>query len=134
MNDFYLSVSLHSFYGPSWQLEAEGESLYWVYSQDGRVMEEKRDELTTASIEAFIRECDDNGIFSWEPHYLHCCMLDGATWTVHLRYRGYSFRSAGTNGYPDNWFKFCELLSKLASLGRNPCETTVLQVDNRHKP
>jgi hypothetical protein len=45
-----------------------------------------------------------------------------------------TFRSVGTNEYPDNWAQFCEFLSKLAGLDRNPCETMVSQVDNQNKP
>jgi hypothetical protein len=133
MIDFYLNISLHSYYGSSWQLEAEGDTLYWIKSINGNVIEEKRLELSAEMIEAFIKECDDSRVFSWEPHYLQCCMLDGTTWSVLLRYNGFTFRSSGTNGYPDNWVEFCGFMAKLAELDKNP-ETMVSQVDNLREP
>jgi hypothetical protein len=122
---FNVSIALHAFYGPSWQVEVQGESLSWYKSCNGNVIEEKNIILTHSAIATFIKKCEELGVFIWEPHYLDCCMLDGASWSVIIRSENSMVRSTGTNGYPDNWAEFCTSLAKLAQLDANPCKTMV---------
>lgn len=118
--DFLLSVSFHSFFGPSWQLEVQGDSLTWVKSLNGETTEEKNSSLNPEQIKSFLYACEKAGVFSWEPHYLHCCMLDGSTWSLTVKAGERTVRSGGTNGYPDTWADFSAALAKLAELPQSP--------------
>lgn len=122
MEELTLSVALHSYFGPSWQLDVRGKTLYWVKSLNGKVMIEKSKILTTEKIETFIREVCKLNVFDWEDHYLHCCMLDGATWSVDLQIYERRRQSRGTNGYPENWIQFCDAFCMLAEVDENLCK------------
>ncbi|MDW7651757.1 MAG: hypothetical protein SCK29_12610 [Bacillota bacterium] len=123
MQEFKLLVSLHAYYGPSWQLDVRGDTLYWVKSINGNVLEEKNKKLKQEEIDTFIKEVEKAGVFSWEDHYMHCCMLDGSTWSVELQAGSRTILSRGTNGYPENWALFCDAFTRLAGLDENSCKT-----------
>ncbi|EEG76426.1 hypothetical protein DealDRAFT_2663 [Dethiobacter alkaliphilus AHT 1] len=122
MPQFRLLVTLHSYFGPSWQLDVRGDTLYWVKSTNGEVVQEKTKTISAAEIDTFIKEAEQSGVFAWEEHYMHCCMLDGATWSLDLQAGNRRIQTRGTNGYPESWPQFCEALKRLAASAENPCE------------
>ena len=122
MPEFTLLIVLHSYFGLSWQLDVRGDALYWVKTLDGNVVEEKNKTLNAEEIESFIMEVEKMGALDWEAHYLHCCMLDGATWSVDLQVDSRRIQSRGTNGYPESWVQFCNAFSRLTGVDENPCK------------
>lgn len=125
MSEFRLFIVLHSYYGPSWQLDVRGDALYWIKSTNGSVLEEKTKTLKGEEIQSFIKEAQEADVFDWDDHYLHCCMLDGATWSLELQASSRSIQSRGTNGYPEKWAIFCDAFCRLAGLDENPCKSMI---------
>lgn len=128
-----LSVAIHSYYGPSLQLEITGTLATLLKGKDGNILVEKRLGLSVADLRALAQTLEALNVFGWESHYQQCCMLDGTTWTVYVEAAGKKIFSTGTNGYPDHWADFCAALDRLPGMDENFCKTISYKVDKSGK-
>ncbi|MBS4023540.1 MAG: hypothetical protein KGZ79_14175 [Dethiobacter sp.] len=110
MKGFLLTVSVNSYFGPSWQLEISEGDVTILKSADGISTEKVVCELNRRTVSLLEKQLADAGVFAWGHHYLDCCILDGTSWSVVIRSGSRQVESCGTNGYPQNWPDFMRIL------------------------
>ncbi len=118
-----LNLSLQSYFGPSCRIEVEGCRARAEKTRDGETVFKMETELSEQAVRLFAEKVAALGVFSWECHYIQCCMLDGTSWTLELIFGGERVWSTGTNGYPQKWPEFIGLLTELLGLEKDFCQT-----------
>jgi hypothetical protein len=122
MSFLNLRLSLQSFFAPSCLIEIEGVRARAEKNRDGVTIFNKEMELSEQAVRLFVERVTELGVFSWECHYIQCCMLDGTSWTVELQWDGKRLWSTGTNGYPPDWQQFSDLLTELLEVEKDFCQ------------
>jgi hypothetical protein len=118
-----LMLSLQSYFGPSCRFEVAGVRARAEKTRDGETIFNKEMELSEQAVRQFAERVAALGVFTWECHYIQCCMLDGTSWTAELTWDGKRVWSTGTNGYPQEWPEFIGLLTELLGLEKDFCQT-----------
>ena len=91
-NTFQLSIG--GYFGPSYSLELKGHEITYETFGDGYELENSEIIIPTMEqLDQFLEEIKKIGVWKWKKLYTNPHVLDGTSWSVSIKYRGYALDS-----------------------------------------
>lgn len=78
-----------------------------IYGDDKKLVKKIR----TENVERLIEQLKEVNLLNWKKEYINKYVLDGTQWNVVIDANGRKRFKYGSNEYPVQWKKFCEIIS-----------------------
>lgn len=96
-------------------IDITARQLTWAHSLDDpeTAVIKNLTKKTLEKIPVQLRRLD---LLNWKRRYDDNRVLDGTQWQVEIFRKGRALRKSGSNGYPEQWDDFCQLMQKLSGM------------------
>lgn len=115
-----LTAMIGKFPGPTYKVAVDfiHDRFYlFEWNIDNRVAVNKEKTVFIGEVEQFKKEIIRLSIWNWERDYQpESLVLDGTSWSVHLKTKGMVYESEGLQAFPKDWSKFCKAVSQLIGI------------------
>ncbi|CAM3016363.1 hypothetical protein PASE110613_12490 [Paenibacillus sediminis] len=110
-----IEASIGGYFGSSYKFKADLVNGHISWSTEGEYFEPpiilNMDAEGITLVRNGLRECN---ILSWDKEYIDHHILDGTQWSLEIQLSEKSIHINGSNAYPPEWKKFCEVVRKLS--------------------
>lgn len=115
-----LSALIGGYPRPSYKIDVDfihNRFYFFEWNIDCAQPNRKERTIYIGDVEQFKKEIMRLKIWNWDKDYqLDSLVLDGTSWSVKLKTKGMTYESEGLQSFPNNWSKFCRVVSNLIGI------------------
>lgn len=108
-------ASVGGYFGTSYTFKVEFDrgKVTWEAREDGVSEPGIILKMDIESLNNFRKAMIKCRILSWKNEYIDPNTLDGAQWSLNIELYDKLIEKSGSNAYPNEWEKFCNIIQKL---------------------
>ncbi|SEB99583.1 hypothetical protein [Paenibacillus sp. GP183] len=108
-----IEASVWGYFGSSYNVEVDLLNGKVIWSEGLYKVSEYVKQADTESMNTFIYGINNCRILNWEKNYNNLNILDGTHWSLKIELDDRIIEKSGSNAYPNEWEKFCNIIQKL---------------------
>ncbi len=110
-----IKASVGGYFGDSYEMDIDFSSRKLKWRNSGAGVEDHYEKIIKQNtLDRFIEELKKLKVLNWKAKYIQSDVCDGTQWSLEIRKSGKNILLHGDNKFPDEWDRFCTLISRIS--------------------